>query len=320
MKPENIEMEEQALSLGQSLHAARSAAGLSIGDISARLKLTESQIVKLEQDDYLDLGPITFVRGYVRAYSQLLGLDVEQMLSLVSSPSAAESTKKMQSFSRRTEKEASDNRLMIISYLILAVVIGSSGLWWWQTSTETVAQPQPTPSSTLSNSAQSQESSAETGLQHVDDEANEQVSEPEQTDNAVSADSVDATASTLTTEQAPETPVLETQQAEQVVATQTIEQSNVSVAAPKKQENSDLNTVIMRFSDDSWVEIFDATEERIAFGIKKAGYIMTVQGKAPFSVVLGKHQVVEVELDGQLIDLSALPRNRLAKFKLPLAE
>jgi cytoskeleton protein RodZ len=81
-----------------------------------------------------------------------------------------------------------------------------------------------------------------------------------------------------------------------------------------------LSTIVMQFGEDSWVEVFDATSERVAFGIKKSGYTMTVAGKAPFSVVLAKHQKVSVSLDGEPVDLSYLPKNKLAKFKLPLAE
>ena len=47
---------------------------------------------------------------------------------------------------------------------------------------------------------------------------------------------------------------------------------------------------------------------------------MTVTGTPPFSVVLGKHQVVEITLNGEAIDISNFPKNRLAKFNLPLAE
>ena len=41
----------------------------------------------------------------------------------------------MQSFLRRTEKEANDSRLMLFCYLILAIVLGLSALWFWQNAT-----------------------------------------------------------------------------------------------------------------------------------------------------------------------------------------
>ncbi|NOU52014.1 DUF4115 domain-containing protein [Pseudoalteromonas sp. JBTF-M23] len=305
MKQENIEMEEQVPTIGQSFQTARIAAGMSVEDVSQRLKLTALQVTKLEQDDYQDLGPVTFIRGYIKSYSALLGIDAQQLLALMDAPKAPEPTKRMQSFSRRTEKEASDNRLMIFSYLILALVLGSSGIWFWQTND----------SSTDANLSPSTTTNAQPlGEQPigVESESTKQLDIDSFSSNDTSSQVSTSAADSESINN--QTTLLD----ESVEPVQTDEMTVVEVVEEKKDPS--ISTVVMRFSDDSWVEIFDATQERIAFGVKKAGYTMTVSGKAPFSIVLGKHQVVEVELDGQLIDLSSLPRNRLAKFKLPLAE
>ncbi|OHU89052.1 MULTISPECIES: RodZ domain-containing protein [Pseudoalteromonas] len=312
MKQENIEMEEQTPTTGQSLHTARVSAGLSIDDVSARLKLTALQITKLEQDDYQDLGPMTFVRGYIRSYCGLLELDAEKTLALIDAPKAPEATKRMQSFSRRTEKEASDNRLMVFSYLILALVIGSSGVWVWQSSNSAVEE---LPAETKTSVVTSDENLQEPLNQDGTTASNVQSTSPVQDSNNPKI----TTESENTAAQNDTIGALEEEAQGDDVVTVAAPQANTSQSITENKDTS-LSTIVMRFNDDSWVEIFDATEERVAFGVKKAGYTMTVEGKAPFSVVLGKHQVVEVELDGQLVDLSALPRNRLAKFKLPLAE
>jgi len=102
---------------------------------------------------------------------------------------------------------------------------------------------------------------------------------------------------------------------------QTIQAAPLNDAqSPSEPTNTDLSTIFMMFNDESWVEIHDANDEKIAFGVKKAGYEMTLTGVAPFSVVLGKHDVVSITLNGEPVDISAFPKNRLAKFKLPLAE
>lgn len=41
---------------------------------------------------------------------------------------------------------------------------------------------------------------------------------------------------------------------------------------------------------------------------KKAGYEMTLTGIAPFSVVLGKHDAVNITLNGETVDSSAFPK------------
>ncbi|TMO69153.1 RodZ domain-containing protein [Pseudoalteromonas aurantia] len=294
MNQESIETEEISPSLGRALQVAREAAELSVDEVAERLKLSPQQIRQLEQDDYNKLGPLTFVRGYLKSYCAVLGLPVEDTLTLFKAPEVQVTTKHMQSFSRRTEKEASDNRLMIISYVILVIILGAPGIWWWQSST-TVSTPEV--ANTLPAST-----------------AEKQVIETIVTEQGTSDAVVTESAELGQVEQVTvETPAT----IESIPQTVTSEPLNTVNEA---ENATGLSTIVMRFSDDSWVEIFDATQERVAFGVKKAGYTMTVQGEAPFSVVLNKHLMVEVELDGKLIDLTALPKNRLAKFKLPLVE
>ena len=284
------ESTEQQASLGQVLASARKEANLTIEAVADRLKLSPKQITKLEQDDYSALGPITFVKGYIKAYCTLLQLDQAQTLALFETPESVADNKGMQSFSRRTEKEANDSRLMLVSYMILAIVLGSSGFMYWQTTSNESDVIVPEVQSIMPQSEElavksDDEKVTETDVATTPEQPSEAVTEVIETDKPVS-DAVDA---------------------EQLQVAETS-------SAPS------LNTIVMHFKDDSWVEIFDASSERIAFGVKKAGYTMTVQGVAPFSVVLGRHQQVDVELDGQTVDLSSLPRNRSAKFKLPLSE
>ncbi|TLX47817.1 DUF4115 domain-containing protein [Pseudoalteromonas phenolica] len=287
MSPEST---EQQASLGQVLASARKDANLTIEAVADRLKLSPKHITKLEQDDYTSLGPITFVKGYIKAYCTLLQLDQAQTLALFQAPESVAENKSMQSFSRRTEKEANDSRLMLVSYVILAIVLGSSGFMYWQTTSNEndVIVPEvqsAVPESEAPVTENSEESDAPSDVVLIAEDAVEPAMEKAESDK----------------------PVLDVVEAEQA----TVEETS---------STPDLNTIVMHFKDDSWVEIFDASSERIAFGVKKAGYTMTVQGVAPFSVVLGRHQQVDVELDGQSVDLSSLPRNRSAKFKLPLTE
>ncbi|WP_390446733.1 RodZ domain-containing protein [Pseudoalteromonas sp. MTN2-4] len=287
MSPEST---EQQASLGQVLASARKDANLTIEAVADRLKLSPKHITKLEQDDYTSLGPITFVKGYIKAYCTLLQLDQAQTLALFQAPESVAENKSMQSFSRRTEKEANDSRLMLVSYVILAIVLGSSGFMYWQTT------------------------SNENDVIVPEVQSTEPESEASVTENSEENDT--PSEAVLTTEGAVEPTVEKAETDKPVLDVVEAEQAPVEEIS----STPDLNTIVMHFKDDSWVEIFDASSERIAFGVKKAGYTMTVQGVAPFSVVLGRHQQVDVELDGQSVDLSSLPRNRSAKFKLPLSE
>ena len=119
-------------SVGQLLKAHREQANVSLESLTGPLKLSISQLQRLESDQYQTLGPITFVKGYIKNYCRELHVDSAPILAKLPAPPEPTKPANMQSFSRRTEKEAHDSRLMTVSYLILAIVIGSSAVWWWQ--------------------------------------------------------------------------------------------------------------------------------------------------------------------------------------------
>lgn len=85
-------------------------------------------------------------------------------------------------------------------------------------------------------------------------------------------------------------------------------------------ESSELVELIFSFSGDCWIKITDATGNDIAYGVKKAGRVMPVTGQAPFSVILGAPRSVKVQYDGQPIDISFLPSDRIGRFVLPLQD
>ncbi|TLX22343.1 helix-turn-helix domain-containing protein [Thermomonas fusca] len=65
---------------GERLRMAREAAGLSIDDVAARLRMPHRVVRSLENEDWSRLGAPVFVRGQVRSYSRLLGLTTAPMM------------------------------------------------------------------------------------------------------------------------------------------------------------------------------------------------------------------------------------------------
>ena len=60
---------------GALLARERMARGLTIEELSGRLKYSPRQLVALEADDFAKLPGTTFVRGMIRAYSKHIGCD-----------------------------------------------------------------------------------------------------------------------------------------------------------------------------------------------------------------------------------------------------
>jgi len=78
------------------------------------------------------------------------------------------------------------------------------------------------------------------------------------------------------------------------------------------------STVVFTFAGDCWVNITDATGERVAWGVKKTDYVMTIKGVAPFNVTLGKPELGTIDFAGQNVDMSQFNAGNIAKFTLPL--
>lgn len=74
-------------SVGQRLARARQASGLSVEDVSQRIKLTPRQIEALENDRFSEIGHV-FSRGFVRSYARLVELDADALVADLPRPGA----------------------------------------------------------------------------------------------------------------------------------------------------------------------------------------------------------------------------------------
>ncbi|KAB2927810.1 MAG: helix-turn-helix domain-containing protein [Dechloromonas sp.] len=72
-----------APSVGQQLAAARQARGLELADISQALKLGVRQVEALESGNWHALPGQTFIRGFVRNYARLVGVDATPLMAML---------------------------------------------------------------------------------------------------------------------------------------------------------------------------------------------------------------------------------------------
>jgi cytoskeleton protein RodZ len=71
-----------AASIGLRLRTARESQGRTVADCAAALKARTTQIDALERDDFDGFGGDIYVRGFLRSYGALLGLDTDELLGL----------------------------------------------------------------------------------------------------------------------------------------------------------------------------------------------------------------------------------------------
>ncbi|MDX1550350.1 MAG: DUF4115 domain-containing protein [Lysobacter spongiicola] len=80
MKQSNDTAPEGALSCGSRLRLGRESAGLTQQEASAKLKVPLRVIRALEADDWECIGAPVFVRGQLRSYARLVGVELDSHL------------------------------------------------------------------------------------------------------------------------------------------------------------------------------------------------------------------------------------------------
>lgn len=122
------------LSAGQTLRQAREQQNLTVAQVAQQLNLSRSLIEDIEQDQVDAKLSSTFVRGYLRSYAKLLKIPAQHILDIYSSNSKGlhQVPSLTRSFSKRTAKEATENRFMWVTYFVIAVFVVLLVLGFWQ--------------------------------------------------------------------------------------------------------------------------------------------------------------------------------------------
>ena len=90
-----------------------------------------------------------------------------------------------------------------------------------------------------------------------------------------------------------------------------------SAATPSEAVDKVSGDVVIRFSGDCWLEVFDAKGRKLLSGVRKAGHQEVLNGEAPFRLVIGAPKYVSVAFKGKDVDMRQFPKGRVARFQLP---
>ena len=312
---------------GAILKEARETGGLTEQQVADKLNFRLRLVQNIEVDIFDRSLPEAFNRGYLKSYAKLVNISETVVLNSYDQLAEVQSQcAGMQSFSKGTEKQAEHKLLMWITYLILAIFLTATVVWWLQTPSE---QPEPIEAENVNLVAKASATnetnnniptttSAITNESNLDDSGvteNNAVSEGETFD--VNDELNTSTENATNTE----TVNIETEQLDNGVSSaipsETVESSN-DESITEESETSLIANVVFTFSGDCWVNIYDATGERIAWGVKKSGYVMKISGQAPFSITLGKPELVAIDYNDLAVDMTGFNAGNIAKFSLPM--
>ncbi len=318
---------------GQMLADARVKAGLSQADVATRLNFRETLVDDIENERFDKAISATYNRGYLKSYAKLVKVSETEVLNSYEMLGIAQTQcAEMQSFSKITEKQTHNNILMWITYLIIALLIGSSAMWWLQ-GDQGISLLDSTASITSDNVNKPVEISSDAVNQAVKvtppiTDTKDKPMQTESIDNSeqllevsVNTDKPSVSEVSVNTDKPSVSEVAATQDVNinaQDLITETHQPRIEKTTENSSEIATSLSSAIFTFSGDCWVNIYDATGERIAWGVKKSGYEMSISGVAPLAITLGKPELVNIIFEGEAIDTSLFAKGNIAKFTLPL--
>lgn len=305
---------EPVESPGARLRAARESKGLDIQDVAYALHADARVLAAMEADDFEHLGAPVFVRGHLRHYARYLELDADALVrdyETLAQPEAPDLV------GARTEVRVGAGPgagpwISVVSWIVGVILLILAGIWLYHhpLTHQTATQP----SSTVSSAGQAEQSVppdvASVPGDMVGRKATaEQTIVPAPPQSTPSADA--GTAGKVTQAQPP--------QVTQGAGTQETEQQNVPAATGSAVSTPPATEVTLDLSlgADSWIEVYDASGERLYYDLAQQGSTVHVRGTAPLRVFLGDSPSVVVHVDGKPFDQSRFQHSdNTARFRI----
>lgn len=285
------------LSVGERLHDAREAMGMSVDDVAKALKLSVRQIVALEQNDWSHLPGSTVTRGFVRNYARLLQLDVELLMHLLDAEQMPQQLPKLDlpactntPLPQTGEFERPDYAVVFAG---LALVVFALLVYFfvpqdfWQATLgglgadkKTVAVVAPTVDANPRDSSANVASIAALAPATV-------------------PSSLSATQPAMAGEQ---------------TLTSLPAAGSVTMSGATPVDTS--NGLKLSFAQASWVEVRDRSGLVIFSQLSPAGSQREIEGQPPFALIVGNATHVTVQYKGKVVDMPSRSKDDVARLTL----
>ncbi len=298
---ESPQQEETPLTVGRKLWNARDEKGLDRQSVADQLHLRPGIIAAIEEDNHDALPGELFLKGYVRSYARLLGLDEESLLSdlegeLAPRRQAQESqqepspTEVIQQ--RRERRRRIGNLVALVAAVVLAVwLIYAFGPFVAEQASELTDD---------TGDAVPEEPAEVNGDEPAEDASLEEEPVPAEPEEADPVDEPQTRAPGL------ETPVATVTPPPAQEPDSGIESREIEVTEPEQ----DLVEVSLSidFDGECWVEVVNGAGERVVVRLATAGDRIDYVGPGPLEVLLGSvNAVTELRFMGEPVDLGAYP-------------
>lgn len=280
--------------LGRILAEERERQGLSRTEVAQRLHMSAGQIESIESGDYSRLPRGPFLRGFVRNYGRMLGLDADALLSRLAQVAPRAPAPDIVVPSQNIRFDPLGERLAspYVKAGVLAVVVVAmafAAMYWW-------LFIRPTPPATQSKKA-AERPAAEAP----------RGGPPQQI----------AAAPMSAPEPVPPSPApTVSEPAEPAKAQPPKAESARGEAAKADARRAGLRTLRLRFKAESWVEVRDAQGTVLFSRLNARGSEAEVAGRPPLSVVVGNAPEVDATYEGREFPLEPHTKVAVARFTL----
>lgn len=305
---------ETAKRVGEQLAALRQGRGLSIEDISARLKVSPAKLKALEAGTWNALPEMPFIQGVVRGYARMLDADPAPLIEVLrpfgrrapidlppSSSNAPSIPRSPVHFRSPAGNGAVISRWVWGAGVVIVVGLAA----WWFSSHRTSA-----PSVTLLDAA-SVPAAQTAGSAACTPNAEDQAGGASATAAYQPPAAQPASAATASE------PVAMAAALPQPAAGAAPASASTTVAAAGGATREGEAKLHLQLSGDSWVEVRGSNGKVLLSQLLKAGASQDVAGPAPLKVVIGNVAgVVALQFNGQPVELKSRGAGNVARLTL----
>lgn len=275
--------------IGHQLRQARESKGVTLVQVAREIRLDVRYLEALEAADFEHLPGPVFVRGYLRSYGRYLGLDPEPLVAVYDRAAPKSEPTILRSAPKPKYVQALQwipwsqlgSAVFAVAALVVAFWLGSILYGMFGAGTSLSEGDQAAAPASGANLTLPPLPSAEESARSLP---------PPEIMQAPPSDAPVSPAAPAAPEPTPATAPDDFTTAPQTTA---------PMATPAQPRG----TLSLTFKEDSWVEVYDATDRRLIGRIGKAGENPVFEGVPPFSVVLGFAPGVAVAYNGQPIEV-----------------
>ncbi|PAU75074.1 RodZ domain-containing protein [Halomonas salipaludis] len=333
---------------GDMLKRERERQGMPLDEVATALNLRPAVVRGLESDSYDEVPVAAYRRGYLRAYSRLLGIDDKPVVVAYNARFGSAETERKVTPVHVTKPPSKLGAWLfkLVTLLVIVALLGLTLLWWQSregTDLLGMGGGEPVAVDTLDGTTITEgEEDLASGSEPLpplpDDESDLGLVDDAPLDGPSNDDPLmpeepllDAPADEPAAEPLVEDPALVEAPSNMDAADDAagndepavgdlVEAASAEVEEANAADDTgaaDPGVLQLTFNEQSWTEIFDAGNQRVFVGLQEPGTQATVEGEPPFRLTVGNVTGVELRYLGEQVDLAGYAgSNNVARFTL----